>query len=187
MLTLALIGSVSSLLGLIVAVAGLAITIKKPTLRFAVIGAFTVVIISLVSTFIVGVLLTTKPSALALDLPPAIENITLTITKPNSSLVSWEVFPEGDYDNVPPGWKIWVLVHPVGTGLWYPQEPVVASQGHWHTRALIGLKTKDRGKNFDIGVILANVKDSVELSKYVGHRGIDLTAYFFQIITVTRQ
>lgn len=187
MLTLALIGGISSLLGLIVAVAGLAITIKKPTLRFAVMGAFTVVIVSLLSTFIVGVLLTTKPIALALDLPPDLKNITLTITKPSPSLVSWEVFPEGDYANIPPGWKIWVLVHPVGTGLWYPQEPVVASQGHWHTRALIGLRTKDRGKNFDIGVILANMRDSVELSKYVGHRGIDLATYFFQIVTVTRQ
>jgi hypothetical protein len=61
-------------------------------------------------------------------------------------------------------------------------------EGPFQVKAVIGQeKDEDKGKSFDIAVVIADQKAASELAKHVGKPGILLKAKLYARITVIRE
>lgn len=127
-----------------------------------------------------------------ITIPNPVQPATIAITEPqDQQQVPRVIWTKGTFQGLPAGWKIWVVVHPYGTGVWFPQEATSISgqtEGSWQTLSHIGLEGDvDKGRSFDIAVVIADQKTSDELAKHVGKPGILLDATFYARITVVRE
>ncbi len=151
------------------------------------------IVIGGIGGYVVGrfvVPLISGPTHITISSP--VQPVTITITEPQDQQpVPPVIWAKGTFQGLPTGWKIWVVLHPYGTSVWFPQEATSISgrtKGSWQTLIHIGLEGDvDKGRSFDIAVVIADQKASAELAKHVGKRGILLDTTFYTRITVVRE
>jgi hypothetical protein len=96
---------------------------------------------------------------------------SLEITHPSDgSKVQIGVTVRGTSQNMPEGYKIWVIVYCPEVDRYYPQDCAenVQGDGKWASRALIGVEGEgDVGKEFEIILIFADPTAHDILTQYV--------------------
>jgi hypothetical protein len=121
----------------------------------------------------------------------------INITYPlNGAEVNIKETVDGTAENIPEGYKFWILVYPQAANKFYPQNKNVnIINGHWSSS--IGLGTKDNsGEKFNIIAVLANEEAHKELTNYTdigikdnywpGMDSIPQGAWVCDEVTVTR-
>jgi uncharacterized lipoprotein YmbA len=97
-------------------------------------------------------------------------SITVQVLQPrNQDSVPYQMEVRGRYEGDVTVRAIWVIVHPLGSNLYYPQQPAeIQKDSSWSVTTRFGSEDpKETGKKFDILVCLASAQAEQVLRQYV--------------------
>jgi hypothetical protein len=101
---------------------------------------------------------------------PVRHPLTVQILQPpDKDFVPYETEVSGHYEGNLAGRNLWVIVHPEGSDLYYPQKPAKVQDKSWLVMARFGKEDtpEEGGKKFDISVYLASSQADQTLQEYV--------------------
>jgi hypothetical protein len=118
------------------------------------------------------------------------EQIRISITEPleNAEMSEFSTI-RGTYENIPSGWDIWVVIQPLGTFVWFPQEkatlePIDKTKGNWSVLAYFYGQS---GQQYQLAILLVDPQTSEKLFQKKGSVGIQINAVPYDTVIVQKR